>query len=73
MTEQQISFDDVCNGPVPAELTGVRWADGLVQCRANVTSSDYRVRTRSNGRTPAEPGLVLTDPSVTCDLCAEKC
>jgi hypothetical protein len=69
----QITFDDLLAGRLPADLTGVRWPDGTIECRFNVTADDYASRVRSAGAPPSQPGTVLVDASVSCDRCADKC
>lgn len=56
-------------GSTPSEaMTGVRWPDGTVECRYRVTHPD--------GSLVADDGtigVVLTDPSVECDVCSDAC
>ena len=73
MTRRTITFTDLSRGVVPDDLTGVRWPDGTVECRFNVTADDHAARWRSEGRADPGPGEVLTDPATECDRCADKC
>lgn len=70
---RQISFTELVAGRVPDDLTGVRWPDGTVECRFNVTAEDYPVRVRAAGHADPGVGEVLTDPATECDRCAERC
>ncbi len=70
--ESRITFADVVAGRIPDNLTGVRWPDGTVECRANVVAQGYVSRHES--KRVEHTGLaVLTDPSVACDVCADYC
>ena len=73
MRRRFVTFAQLVAGDLPDDLTGVRWPDGVVECRFNVTADDYAARVRSSGPPPAEPGEVLVDPAAACDRCAEKC
>ena len=59
---------EVFAGAVPDDLTGVRWADGTIECRFRIIHSDG-----SLVAAPGEMGVVLTDDSVSCDRCSEAC
>ena len=68
MKDRMISVADLRVGNLPADLTGVRWPDGTVECLARVTHMD--------GPLAADGGVlgeVLTDPAVSCDQCSEAC
>lgn len=73
MEPRTVTFADVIAGRLPDDLAGVRWSDGTVECRFNVTSDDYPSRVRQGGRHDLGTGAVLTDPSTACDRCADKC
>jgi hypothetical protein len=73
MARRTITLTDLSEQRIPADLTGVRWPDGTVECRFNVSADDQLARFRSAGRRDPGPGEVLTDPSVECDRCADKC
>ena len=73
MSRRTITLTDISDRRIPDDLTGVRWPDGTVECRFNVGSDDYAVRVRSSGAHDLGVGEVLTDPSVECDRCADKC
>lgn len=73
MTPQTVSVADLVAGRVPDGLAGVRWPDGTVECRFNVTAADYAIRLRAAGQPDLGAGVVLTDPATECDRCAEKC
>lgn len=72
-TPRLVTFAALVAGDVPEDLTGVRWPDGSVECRFNVTAADYPVRVRSSGPPPTGAAEVLVDPAVACDRCADKC
>ena len=55
-------------GDVPDDLTGVKWSDGTVECRARVTHRDGSLV--ANG---SDVGIVLTDRDVSCDRCSDAC
>lgn len=73
MARRTITLAAVAAHALPDDLTGVRWPDGTVECRFNVGADDYLARRRSEGRGDPGDGEVLTDPSVECDRCADKC
>ena len=66
--KRRVTVNELRAGIVPVELTGVRWPDGTVECRARVTHVDGSLA--AAGETF---GVVLTDPAVTCDQCSEAC
>jgi len=72
MTHRTITLADLAAGRVPDELEGIRWADGTVECRFNVTADDYFSRRREAGERDVGSGDVLTEPT-DCDRCADKC
>lgn len=58
----------VAGAALPDDLTGVRWADGTMECR-------YRLE-HPNGSLLAatgQVGEVLTDPATECDTCSDAC
>jgi hypothetical protein len=69
----KITFAEVAAGRLPDDLTGVRWSDGTIECRHNLSARDYTTRGDSIGRPTVEPGEVLTNPTVVCDRCADHC
>ena len=53
---------------IPADLTGVQWECGTIECRARLL--------HPRGTLVAEPcdiGVVLTSPDVKCDSCSDAC
>lgn len=68
MRERSITVAAIRAGDVPTELTGVRWFDGTVECRARVTHIDGPLAVDDDG-----VGVVLTDPTASCDRCSEAC
>lgn len=73
MTRRTITLTDLTAGNVPADMVGVRWSDGTVECRFNVTADDYASRRRQDGHADHGDGEVLTGEPVDCDRCADKC
>ncbi len=73
MTRRTITVTDLSHRRIPDDLTGVRWPDGTVECRYNVSADDYLARLRTAGHRDPGAGEVLTDPSVVCDRCEDKC
>ncbi|MEN9644043.1 MAG: hypothetical protein RL238_712 [Actinomycetota bacterium] len=73
MARRTITLTDIAHGRLPDDLMGVRWPDGTVECRFNVRADDYLARVREAGVGELGEGEVLTDPSVECDRCADKC
>jgi hypothetical protein len=69
----KITFAEVAAGRLPDDLTGVRWSDGTIECRHNLSASDYATRVDTIERPAVEPGEVLMDPAVVCDRCADYC
>lgn len=70
---RHVTFAELVAGRVPDDLTGVRWPDGVLECRFNATADDYAVRVRASGPPPVGAAEVLVDPAVACDRCADKC
>ena len=68
-----LTLAEVAAGRVPDDMTGVRWSDGIVECRANLLAADYLDRRRAHDDHGPDHGVVLTDPSATCERCADKC
>lgn len=68
MTGRTISVQALRAGNLPVDLTGVRWPDGTVECRARVTHVDGSLAANCDAS-----GEVLTDPAVSCDRCSEAC
>ena len=56
------------NQPVPADLTGVRWSDGTVECRFRVTHPAGSLVARDG-----EVGVILTEPDAECTDCSDAC
>lgn len=55
-------------GDLPAALTGVRWPNGTVECRARVAHVDGPLAADGDA-----VGAVLTELTVSCDQCSEAC
>ena len=72
MARRTITLSDIHGGRTPADFEGVRWADGAVECRFNVTADDYEARVRESGLPHPGVGEVLAEPT-ECDRCADKC
>ena len=72
MARRTITLTDVGECRLPADLEGVRWDDGTVECRFNVSADDYLARVRESGWRHPGAGEVLTEPT-ECDRCADKC
>ena len=68
MKDRSITVSALRAGDLPADLTGVRWLDGTVECRARVTHVDGPVAAADDA-----VGVVLTDPMVSCSHCSEAC
>ena len=68
MEERTITVAALRAGNLPADLTGVRWPDGTVECLARVTHTEGSIAADGDA-----VGVVLTDPSVSCDRCSEAC
>lgn len=68
MPPRKISASELQSGNVPSDLTGVKWPNGKIECRARVAHVDGSLA--AAGETV---GVVLTDPAVTCDHCSEAC
>jgi len=73
VNRRTVTLADVAAGRVPDDMTGVRWSDGTVECRANLLAEDYLGRRAAHDQSLPESGVVLTDPTATCDRCADKC
>ena len=54
--------------PVPTELTGVRWPDGMVECRHRLLHPAGSI-VADDG----DVGLVLTDANAECTTCSDAC
>lgn len=54
--------------PLPADLTGVRWPDGTIECR-------FRLLDRAGSLVAAmsDVGIVLTADDVECTTCSDAC
>lgn len=68
-----ISLAEIADGRIPDELQGIRWPDGTVECRFNISADDYVERVHGDG--PAAPGeaVILRGNPVDCHDCASKC
>ncbi len=53
---------------LPDDLTGVRWADGTVECRFRLAHADGSLVAAAG-----EVGVILTDPAVSCTTCSDAC
>lgn len=53
---------------MPADLAGVVWPDGRVECR-------YRLAHPAGSLVApdGEVGLILTDPATSCTVCSDAC
>lgn len=56
------------NAPFPADLTGIRWPDGTIECR-------YRLLHPSGSlvAVDGEIGVVLSGIEVECTTCSDAC
>lgn len=54
--------------PLPADLTGVRWPDGTVECRFRLTHPSG-----SLVATDGDIGIVLTELDAACTVCSDAC
>ncbi|MEQ1699507.1 MAG: hypothetical protein ABMA25_05315 [Ilumatobacteraceae bacterium] len=61
-------FQAGADQPVPADLTGVRWPDGTVECRFRLTHPGG-----SLSAADGEVGVVLVEPNVECSTCSDAC
>lgn len=68
MLLRKVSATELRAGRVPSDLTGVEWSNGTIECRARVTHVDGSLAVAGDA-----VGVVLTDPTVTCDQCSEAC
>lgn len=55
-------------GPVPADLTGIRWPDGTIECRHRLLHPSGSL-IGGDG----EIGVVLTGIEVECTTCSDAC
>lgn len=53
---------------VPAELTGVRWSDGTVECRFRLTHPVGSLVAHDG-----DVGVMLTGANVACTTCSDAC
>ncbi|MDO8389062.1 MAG: hypothetical protein Q7V57_01120 [Actinomycetota bacterium] len=67
-TPTQRTWTAGCSQPVPADLTGVRWRDGSVECR-------FRLLHPAGSLVAVEGdvGVVLTNLDAECTTCSEAC
>ena len=72
MTRRTTTLSALRDHRLPDDLEGVRWDDGTVECRFNVSADDYLARVREAGWNHPGVGEVLTEPT-ECDRCADKC
>lgn len=63
-----IRAGDLSELTVPPDMTGVRWADTTVECRARLL---HPQGTLVAG--PDDLGVVLTGAEVVCDICSDAC
>lgn len=68
MKARTVTITALREGNLPADLTGVRWPDGTVECRARVAHVDGPLAAEGDA-----VGVVLTDIEVSCDRCSEAC
>ncbi|MBI4932919.1 MAG: hypothetical protein HY828_03510 [Actinobacteria bacterium] len=54
--------------PLPADLTGVRWPDGTIECSFRLTHP-----AGSLVAADGEAGIVLTEPDAACTVCSDAC
>ena len=62
------TFEAGSTQPLPADLTGVRWPDGTVECRLRLTHPSGSL-VAADG----EVGIVLTELDATCTGCSDAC
>ena len=72
-SRRTISLTEVLAGHVPDDFEGVRWPDGMTECRYNLSSADYEERIAMVDGLVRDVGTVLTGEPVDCDSCASKC
>lgn len=63
-----IRAGDLSELTVSLDMTGVRWADATVECRARLL---HPRGTLVAG--PDDVGVVLTGADVVCDICSDAC
>ena len=63
-----ITAEQVADHGFDSTLTGVRWSDGTVECRARLLHPAGSLVTR-----PGLVGVVLTGDDVACDHCSDAC
>lgn len=56
------------DGEIPDDLTGVRWADGTIECRFRVLDPAGSLVANEGDR-----GIALFDASAECDRCSDAC
>ena len=63
-----ITAEQVADHGFDSRLTGVRWFDGTVECRARLLHPAGSLAAR-----PGYVGAVLTGDDVACDNCSDAC
>lgn len=64
----QRTFEAGSSQPLPADLTGVRWPDGAIECRFRLTHPSGSL-VAADG----EVGVVLTELDAVCTVCSDAC
>ena len=63
-----ITAEQVADRDFDSTLTGVRWFDGTVECRARLLHPAGSLAARAG-----DVGVVLTGDDVACDNCSDAC
>ena len=63
-----ITAEQVADHGFDSTLTGVRWFDGTIECRARLLHLGG-----SLAACPGDVGAVLTGDGVSCDVCSDAC
>ena len=63
-----ITLEQVADHGFDSALTGVRWADGTVECRARLLDPGGSLVACAG-----DVGIVLTGRDVSCDTCSDAC
>ena len=67
-SQTTITLQQVRDGELPDDLTGIYWIDGgVIECRDHLNDPSYRALTGGDDYEPTSVGSVLTGP-VACDL-----
>ena len=64
----QVTWTAGSNQPIPEDCTGVRWPDGVVECRFRLLHPDGSLVALDG-----DVGLVLTDRTAECTTCSDAC